>query len=113
VATRNHSLPIGFAVAVRFLEPPHEHLVEDSAVRPRRQRAIAGSMDWSGTGNGTRESGGEGKGSIAHGRASYRDSLQAISASSLAAEETGQLALAYCSFASACFALRRKPSSSV
>ncbi len=113
VETRDQSLQIAFAVAVRVLEAPHEHLVEDSAVRPGLQRAIAGSTDWSGAGNGTRESGREGKGSIAHGRASYRDSLQAISASSLAAEETGQLALAYCSFASACFALRRKPSSSV
>src|SRR5207237_9167621 len=92
VETRDHSLQIAFAVAVRVLEAPHEHLVEDSAVRPGLQRAIAGSTDWRGAGNGTRESGREGKGSIAHGRASYRDSLPAISASRLEAEDTGTLA---------------------
>src|SRR5207237_7761810 len=82
VETRDQSLQIAFAVAVRVLEAPHEHLVEDGAVRPGLQRAIAASTDSRGPRNGTRESGREGKGSIAHGRASYRDSLQSTSASS-------------------------------
>ena len=111
VETRDQSLQIAFAVAIGVLEAPHEYFVEDCTVRPGLQRAIAGTADRRGPGSGTRESGGEGKESIAHGTPSYRYSSKAISASSPAAEETRQPALAYWSFASARIALRRKPSS--